>query len=389
MIRPINILLLNGIAVHGDAISRSLVLKREALLEAYGERVNVSIAVYASNLDLPDTYKVSGLIDLLGNRAFQEADLLIYEFGIYYEFFDSVRLTSPEVKRLAVWHNVTPPALATSKPTATLLERSLDQRSNLLACDHIFCDSEFNANELRPLHPNPGQVSVLKLPVSAAFAGVGAKPRSDTGDVRVLYVGRIVPAKGVLDLVRAFIAAARLSPGSRPKLVIIGNIDLSLQPYMNEVRSLAQDSGDLIDFIGHINEIDLIEQYRRADILVIPSYHEGYCIPVIEAFSSGCHVIAYDAGNLPYIVGECGLILPTGDVDGLRDALAAEFHERKTAAKEGRPPLVATVKGPVNELARRDAARRYAADYSEGAFREQFISAVERLYGRTFGVHQQ
>ncbi len=386
MPRPLNVLLLNGVAVLGDAISRSLVLKREALLEAYGDSVDVSIAVYDSNLGLPKTHKVSGLVDLLSNRTFREADLLIYEFGIYYDFFDSVRLTAPGVRRLAVWHNVTPPELATSKEAATLLERSLSQRSNLLACDHVFCDSDFNANELQPLKPATGQVSVLKLPVAASFAGIGAKPRNSAGEVRVLYVGRIVPAKGVLDLVQAFTAATKLAPNARAKLDIIGNTAFSLQNYVEEVRAQAENSGDSIDLIGHVGEAELVEAYRNADIVVIPSYHEGYCVPVLEAFASGCHVIAYDSGNLPYIVGGHGLIVPAGNVDALRDALVTEFRERAAAAFEGRSPVVATVDGLVDERVRRDAARRYVADYSEGAFRERFISAVERLYELDFGA---
>lgn len=385
MPKPSKVLLLNGVVVQGDAISRSLVLKREALLEAYGDGVSVSIATYDSNLGLPDTYKVSGLVDLLSNRAFHEADLLIYEFGIYYDFFDSVRFSPSGAKRLAVWHNVTPPALATSIESASLLERSLSQRSNLLACDHVFCDSEFNADELQSLMPAPGQVSVLKLPVGAAFAGIGAKPRSNADEVRVLYVGRIVPAKGVLDLVQAFTAAAKSTPNIQTKLDIIGNTDFSDHKYIETIRERAANSGECINLIGHVGEAALVEAYRGTDILVIPSYHEGYCVPVLEAFASGCHVIAYDAGNLPNIVGEHGLVVSTGDVHALRDALAAEFRERAAAFNEGREPIVTTTTGPLGERTRRDAARRYVADYSEGAFRERFISAVERLYESNFG----
>lgn len=378
--------MLNGVVVSGDAISRSLILKREALLEAYGDSISVSIATYRSNVNLPGTYEVSGLVDLLSHRVFYEADLLIYEFGIYYDFFDSVRFTQPSSKRLGVWHNITPTALATSVMAADLLERSLDQRSNLLCCDHIFCDSDFNLRELEALKPPPSQVSVLKLPVGMAFSDVGAKPRGNKAEIRLLYVGRIVPAKGVLDLVQAFIAASTAVPNARPILDIIGNTTFSDHHYVNQIREKIADGTEQINLLGHVDEATLVEAYRSADIFVMPSYHEGYCVPVLEAFAAGCHVIAYDAGNLPNIVGVHGLVLRTGDVDALRDALIVEFRERAAASAEDREPIVATALGPIEERKRRDAARRYVADYSEGAFRESFISTLEWLYRSDFGA---
>lgn len=374
------VLLLNGVVVSGDAISRSLTMKREALLEAYGDNVEISIATYASNLGLPNTFEVTGLVDLIHRPAFRDADLFIYEFGVFYDFFDSVRLTPPGAKRLAVWHNITPPGLATSAQSAKLLERSLDQRSNLLTCDHVFCDSEFNADELQALRPAAGQTSVLKLPVGASFAGVGAKRRSKTGEVRLLYVGRIVPAKGVLDLVHAFTAASATVSGIYPTLDIVGNIAFSDHAYVDMIKEISNNSNNRINLIGRLDDVDLVEAYRNADIVVIPSYHEGYCVPVLEAYAAGCHVIAYDAGNLPYIVGDHGLTLTTGDVEALTAALASEFRERHRAYMESREPVVSTNRGPVGERERRDIARRYVADYGEGAYRERFISAIERLY---------
>jgi glycosyltransferase involved in cell wall biosynthesis len=369
-------LLLNGVVMHGDAISRSLVMKRAALHEAYGDGIQVDIATNASNIGLPGTHIVSGLTDLLCLPAFQAADLLIYEFGMFYELLNSVRFAPPAALCLAVWHNVTPIALAASADAAQLLQRSLDQRADLLICDHVFCDSAFNLAELEPLGPAAGQLSVLPLPVAASFATSGAKPRRrDKRDIRLLFVGRVVASKGVLDLVQAFRGATAAVPDARPELTIIGNVEYSDARYVARVRDAA---GSAVHFAGQVDEPSLIESYRGADVLIIPSYHEGYCVPVLEAFACGCHVIAYDAGNLPSIVGECGLLVPTGDVVALQAALAAYFRERLAAAAEGRDPLVATGAGLVAEQERRTMVRRHAMQFSEGAYRENFIAALEQ-----------
>lgn len=386
--RRLNALLLNGVVMHSDAISRSLTMKHVALHEAYGDGVQVDIATYASDVGLPGTHIVRNLNELLCLPAFQAADLLIYEFGMFYDLFNSVRFASPAALRLSVWHNVTPVALAASTDMAGLLQRSLDQRANLLLCDHVFSDSAFNMGELEPLGPAPGQLSVLPLPVAASFAAAGSKPRRrDPRDVRLLFVGRLVASKGVLDLVRAFRAACAAVSDIRAELTIIGNVSFSDPGYA--ARTRAEAAGATVHFAGQVDEPTLIEAYREADVFVIPSYHEGYCVPVLEAFACGCHVIAYDAGNLPSIVGDRGMLVPTGDVDGLEAALTALFHERVAAADAGRDPLIATGAGLVAEGPRRVAVRRYAAQFSEGAYREDFITALEQCALRHGSANRQ
>jgi glycosyltransferase involved in cell wall biosynthesis len=325
---------------------------------------------------LPGTHIVRGLTDLLCLPAFQAADLLIYEFGVFYEFFNSVRFAPPTAFRLAVWHNITPVALAESDGASQLLQRSLDQRSDLLLCDHVFCDSAFNMAELEPLGPAAGQLSVLPLPVAASFATSGAKPRRGVPEeIRLLFVGRLVASKGVLDLVRAFRGAHSAVPDARAELTIVGNVKFSDTDYVARVR--AEAAGLAVRFAGQLDDPCLIQAYREADIFVMPSYHEGYCVPVLEAFACGCHVIAYDAGNLPNIVGDWGLLVPTGDVAALEAALIAFFLEHIAAARAGRDQLVTTGAGLVAEQPRRAAVRRYATQYSEGGYRENFISALE------------
>ena len=65
----------------------------------------------------------------------------------------------------------------------------------------------------------------------------------------------------------------------------------------------------------------IAELYRGADVFVMPSHHEGYCVPVIEAMSSGCYVIGSDAGNVPNIMGGLGTVFPAGDADELARAI--------------------------------------------------------------------
>lgn len=372
------VLLLNGVVRSADAISRSLLLKQEALMSAFGEHVQVDIAAYDADPGVLNAHHVSGLVDLLALPIFRQADLLIYEFGIWYQLFDSVRFAPKNARTVAVWHNITPPELAADSAGRALMERSLAQMSNMWCCDHICCDSAFNATALEGLGYDSARISVLNLPIHNRLLQAGVKPRGRTC-LSLLFVGRFVPSKGVLDLVRAAAAAASRVPCD-VELSLAGNVGFSEPAYLKALHAEIAITPMRITFRGNLNDADLAAAFLGADILIMPSYHEGYCVPIIEAFAAGCHVVAYDAGNLPSLVGQYGEIVPTGDVAALTDSLTDCLVEHSTARAENREPAFRTGAGRVAEGQRRRRVRRYAAGFSEVLYAEDFLSCVAHVF---------
>ena len=61
---------------------------------------------------------------------------------------------------------------------------------------------------------------------------------------------------------------------------------------------------------------------RKAHGLVIPSYHEGFCKPIVEAMYYGCIPISYEAYNLKFVADGLSKLVPTGDVAALAEAIA-------------------------------------------------------------------
>ncbi|HTV30879.1 MAG TPA: glycosyltransferase family 4 protein [Xanthobacteraceae bacterium] len=370
---PRRVLLLNGVVRHADAISRSLLLKYEALEQAFGRDIRVDVAAYQIEDGIPNAHNVSSMLELIGLEAFREAEVLIYEFGIFYELFDSIRFAPPNARKMAVWHNITPPGLAADFEGRALLERSIGQLSNMLACDRVICDSEFNAFELDGLGFDPRRISVLPLPASHRLLSAGAKPHHSANEpLRLLFVGRFVPAKGALDLIRALGRLRQVGPQDI-ELSLVGNLGFSRAAYIGEIREEMAKLPFRVQFLGTLDEDCLAREFLAADILVMPSYHEGYCLPVLEAFAAGCHVIAYAAGNLPAIVGQYGHLVRTGDLERLACALSDCILERRAAIAEGREPTFRTGLGRISERRRRYEVRRYAAAFSESAYAEGFL----------------
>lgn len=133
----------------------------------------------------------------------------------------------------------------------------------------------------------------------------------------VLYVGRLVPAKGLREL---FAAATRAS-AAEPKLelALVGD-----GPMRDEVARLAAGCGVRVHLPGALAPGDVAQWMAAADLVTLPSYSEGHPNVLVEALACGRPVVASAVGGVPEIVDRrSGLLVPPTDAHALADALSA------------------------------------------------------------------
>jgi glycosyltransferase involved in cell wall biosynthesis len=80
---------------------------------------------------------------------------------------------------------------------------------------------------------------------------------------------------------------------------------------------------DYVKFIDEIDTAELVNQYRLASIVAIPSIYEGFGLPAAEAMACGTPVVSTTAGALPEIVGDDGILVPPADAKALAEAISA------------------------------------------------------------------
>jgi glycosyltransferase involved in cell wall biosynthesis len=132
----------------------------------------------------------------------------------------------------------------------------------------------------------------------------------------VLAVGRLVPEKGFHDLIAAFDAAP-----ATLKLVIAGAADHT-DRYS---QALLAQASERIVFTGFQDHGTLGALYRNAGLFVLPSYHEGLPIVVLEAARYGAPILISDISANLDIGLEPGNYFPVGDVSALRGKLAGGY----------------------------------------------------------------
>ena len=133
-------------------------------------------------------------------------------------------------------------------------------------------------------------------------------------DGYILFLGRLVPEKGVHDLISAYkgLSADR-------KLVIAGGSSDS-SDYMQSLIALADGDPNII-FTGFVQGRLLEELYSNAYVYVLPSSLEGMPLSLLEAMSYGNCCLVSDIPECTDVIGNCGLSFETGNASDLREKL--------------------------------------------------------------------
>lgn len=263
------------------------------------------------------------------------------------------------------------PLLRRAVPRARLLMQVHDELHSLLPAEPvrnrlshvaaIVTPSGFVTRRLESRMPYmSGRVHTIGNGVdSAAFRPGRRDCGSRSRSLRILYVGRVSPEKGVHKLAEAF--GLLLCSDERLELDIAGPVGLlplsqiqllakdphvaalgrfygsglwgavesqllrARSGYRRSIEALIPPKARCrVRFLGHLARDELMEAYRRADVLAVPSLcEEPFGLPVAEGMACGLPCVGSNAGGIPELIEHevTGLLVERGDATGLADAL--------------------------------------------------------------------
>jgi len=138
----------------------------------------------------------------------------------------------------------------------------------------------------------------------------GMMPKKYSAKTRVLYIGQVSKAKGVLDLLHSIIFLNEKGAANLFEFIISGPI-IEKESYIMHIDNVASTSKEItriieekniqsnIKFTGEVSWDEKRDLYSWADVVVLPSYSEGFPNVILEAFASDCAVICTAIGAVP------------------------------------------------------------------------------------------
>ena len=206
--------------------------------------------------------------------------------------------------------------------------------------------------------PLPRQVHIYNpFPIEQFRGADNPSPEFD-----FFYMGRMVQEKGVDILLRAFAEVHRRRPGSKARLLLIGDggARTDMERLVTEF-----DLSDAVVFAGRQSGSALVEWTSKGRIGVIPSvWYEPMGGVAVELMAAGKSLIVSEAGGLAECVGGAGLVFPNGDHIALADQMLKLLDD------------------PELQRAQSDRARERAQSFLPALFVTQYIALLEEVIAR-------
>ena len=211
-------------------------------------------------------------------------------------------------------------------------------RSHAARAHAVMVSSRYAAGEVtRELQLDPSRVHVCP-PGRPAWADEvrmrrgkpGHRSPGDRG--HILFVGTLSRRKNVGTLLEAY-ARLRSKMPAAPPLVLAGHRTPASSRW--EARCEQTPLKGHITITGYVHAAQKVDLYTNAAMLVLPSYEEGFGLPVLEAMACGVPVVISSRGSLPEVAGNAATPVDPDDVDGFVAQMQALLDDPADAIERG------------------------------------------------------
>ena len=145
----------------------------------------------------------------------------------------------------------------------------------------------------------------------------------------LLFLSTLKPRKNVEGLLKAL----TILEDKSLQLVIAGRKGWLYQTIFDRVREWGLEKK--VVFTGFVDEEDVPALMTGAKVFVLPSFWEGFGIPVVEAMACGVPVVVSNAGSLPEVVGEAGVIVDPYQPEDIARGIKEAIDNRNELVKKG------------------------------------------------------
>jgi len=226
--------------------------------------------------------------------------------------------------------------------------------------DVVLCPSEATARDLEEAGVDDSAIRVVPLGVSASEVPREAvdalRRRHDIDRPFVLWLGTVEPRKNLGILVEAM----RLAPG----LVDVPLVLVGPSGWSEDVDRLVAPLSGRVRVVGAVPSSERDLWLAAATVLCLPSLHEGFGLPALEAMAHGTPVVASADTAIAEVVADAGLLADPADAGDVGEALAAVLGDASLASRLG------------------SAGRERAAGYTWAATANETVAAYRDAMAR-------
>lgn len=320
--------------MHHDAVG-SFCRQVAVLLQGEGHVVRL----WAENTNLEAPLNVEDRRNFWD--AVQPDDIIFFNHSIH----DPVlaRIATLPHRKVAYFHNVTPPELIEQLDVATVenCRLGLLERGLLGKFDVILANSEASANCLLE-GMSTGDAKKHRSQIVTCPPLVGVDRWNDevstmlapsAGSVKILFVGRLVAHKGVREILEIATALSEHVPAVELNIVGSPAGGAYVEALKERARIVQEQTSTRVTIRHGISDVELKSLYGDTTICIAHSTHEGFCIPALDAIAFDKPIFVTPVPAILETVGEAALLIPRENPAAAASVIAEFLRDKILQAR--------------------------------------------------------
>jgi glycosyltransferase involved in cell wall biosynthesis len=235
-------------------------------------------------------------------------------------------------------------------------------KKSAMRADVILTDTEASRQLLiEYLNGHEKQIKAIPIGVSLEFAEyVDSTLQQDQPDVPILlYVGSLSRKKNTAWLIRTIYNGVRKGRFPKLKLVLVGSAGYGF----SEIEKALRNAGDIVQWKQGVSKKELASIYINCSIVVLPSFTEGFGLPLIEAMYCGKPIVASNIPTSNEVASKAALYFDLNDSEGFYSAVQSALEDT------GRTERLTFIKDHIKKYLWQNIVHEYETIYNNVAQR--------------------
>ena len=143
----------------------------------------------------------------------------------------------------------------------------------------------------------------------------------------VFFLSTLQPRKNLEGLIDAFRILKTQNPDLPHKLVIAGKPGWKFEPILEKIKQ----NQDIVIYLNHVSDADRFVLLKRADLLVLPSFYEGFGMQILESFDANTPVATSNISSMPEVAGDAAVYFDPKDISDITKAIKMVLVDKSLA----------------------------------------------------------
>lgn len=174
---------------------------------------------------------------------------------------------------------------------------------------------KLDASKVVVVHHGYEEVSVDSKLQEASF---------DLPEKYALFLSTLQPRKNLEGLIQAFKILKKENPELPHKLVVIGRTGWKYEPILKAIK----ENSDLVVYLNYVPDAARLAILKKASLLVLPSFYEGFGMQILEAFSFGVPVATSRVSSMPEVAGEAAVYFDPHNINEIKNSIKSVLVDK-------------------------------------------------------------